>query len=99
MPLINLSPEDVAGMLDDIVLVDVREPNEFASERIKGAVNLPLSRFHPADLPSGHVVLQCAGGVRSARAVEACEAAGVAVSEHLAGGIRAWMAAGLPVER
>lgn len=99
MPLVNLSPEDIADMLDEIVLVDVREPNEFESERIKGAINMPLSQFHPADLPEGHIVLHCAAGVRSARAIEACQLAGVPVSEHMAGGIKAWMAAGLPVER
>ena len=99
----NLSPLDVARALEagEAVLVDVREPHEFASEHIAGAVNMPLSSFHPSELPDGGppVILQCAAGVRSVRAWEACQAAGVDVGSHMAGGIKAWIAAGLPVER
>ncbi len=100
MSLINMSPEDVAqAVADGAVLVDVREPHEFDQVRIEGAISQPLSAFDPADLPQGQkVVLMCAGGVRSVRAWEIAQAAGVDVNAHLAGGIRAWMAAGLPVE-
>lgn len=100
----NLTPADVRGMLqrDEIVLVDVREPAEFAAERIHGALNFPLSTFDARALPSGgreRVVLQCGSGKRSAMAVERCQAAGVAVDAHLAGGIMAWINAGLPTVR
>lgn len=84
------------------VLVDVREPDEFASERIKGAINLPLSRFAPDQLPDAAgrtVILQCAGGKRSAKALDMCASAQAAIDTHLAGGIGAWIGAGLPVER
>lgn len=100
MHLTNMTPTDVTEAVDaGAVLIDVREPNEFASERIAGAHNFPLSQFDPAALPGGTLVLYCAGGVRSVRAAEACDTMGVAVAGHLAGGIRAWMMAGLPVER
>jgi rhodanese-related sulfurtransferase len=97
----DLTPGDVAALLQDrrIVLVDVREPAEFAAERIHGALNFPLSTFDPGALPAGgdrQVVLQCGSGKRSAMAVERCRAEDVAVDAHLAGGITAWKGARLP---
>ncbi|MBL28688.1 MAG: sulfurtransferase [Rhodospirillaceae bacterium] len=98
----NLTPEAVNDSMRDhrIVLVDVREPYEYAAERIHGALNFPLSSFDPAALPVAEgksVVLQCGTGRRSATAVAACAKADVPVTAHLAGGITAWKAAGLPI--
>lgn len=100
----NLPPAAVAQALaeDKIVLIDVREPYEFEAERIAGSVNLPLSAFDSSLItaPAGKtVVISCAGGVRSARAVQQCRMDGIDVSDHLAGGINAWKAAGLPIEK
>ena len=84
-----------------VLLIDVREPEEFAAEHIKRALNAPLSRFVPQDLPEAAgrtIVLQCAGGKRSGMALDQCAAAQHAINTHLAGGIGAWKAAGLPVE-
>lgn len=96
----NWTPQQVDAALKagEILLVDVREPHEYESERIPGALLLPLSTFDPAALPTGQgrkVVLSCAAGGRSARAVEACQHAGADVDAHLAGGIGAWKDAGL----
>ena len=56
------------------VLVDVREPHEFAAGHIPGAVSHPLSSFDPSVLPEGkRIVFSCAAGVRSARALEFAE--------------------------
>ncbi len=104
MPLHNMTPAELKTALDadDILLIDVREPHEFEAESIQGAVNYPLSTFDPGTLPSEdgkYLVLSCAGGVRSVRAAEACVAAGLEVDHHLAGGINAWKAAGLPTIR
>ena len=85
-----------------IVLVDVREPNETAVERIPGATLLPLSRFDPAALPdpAGRtLVFSCASGIRSVKACEIARAAGLPYDAHLAGGLKAWKSAGLPTER
>jgi len=84
----------VAALLREpgVVLVDVREPAEFAAERIAGAINHPLSRFDPALLPAGRVILHCGVGKRSAMAMARCDAA----VTHMAGGLAAWKAAGLP---
>jgi rhodanese-related sulfurtransferase len=100
----DISAEQLQAMLaaDDVLVVDVREPHEFAAAHIPGAVNLPLSSFDPAALPDPggrRLVLNCAAGGRSARAMAACDAARAAVDGHLAGGIGAWAAAGLPIER
>lgn len=97
----DLTPHEVKTALDkrDILLIDVREPGEFAATRIAGAVNIPLSSFNPAALPdagSKAVVFQCGSGKRSATAVEKCLKAGLKHDAHLAGGIMAWKAAGLP---
>ena len=97
----DLTPIEVKAALDahDILLIDVREPAEFAVERIAGATNVPLSTFNPAALPDAGgttIVLQCAGGKRSAMAVDQCRKAGLAIETHLAGGLMAWKAAGLP---
>lgn len=102
-PVRDLSAEEVAAELaaDRIVLVDVREPRETAVERIPGSVLLPLSVFDPADIPDPagrDVVFSCATGRRSVRASEIAQAAGLPYRSHLAGGIVAWKAAGLPTE-
>lgn len=101
-PVIELLPAQLHDMVANgsAIVVDVREPDEFSSGHIPGAVNLPLSRFDAAKLPSEEgktVVLNCAGGVRSAKALRAC--GDVPVDTHLAGGMGAWNRAGLPVER
>lgn len=101
-PRINdLSPAQVRALLDrrEVTLIDVREPAEFAAERIHGALNFPLSTFDPKALPlpsDRPLVLQCGSGKRSAMAIERCQAEGVAVDTHMAGGIAAWRGAGLP---
>lgn len=100
----DISAEQLKAMLDagEALVVDVREPHEYEAAHIPGSLNLPLSCFDPAALPSRagrRLVLSCAAGGRSARALAACDAARASVEGHLAGGIGAWAAAGLPVAR
>ncbi len=83
----------------EILLIDVREPAEFAAERIHGALNFPLSTFDPDALPPAGdklIVFQCGSGKRSATAISHCLKAGHGIDSHLGGGIAAWKAAGLP---
>jgi rhodanese-related sulfurtransferase len=96
----DLTPAEVnAGLTNsEIVLIDVREPQEFAAGRIHGALNFPLSTFDPKALPipaDRKIVFQCGSGKRSAMAVERCQQAGLDIDRHLAGGISGWMDAGL----
>ena len=100
----DLTPQEVASGLKEgrIVLVDVREPNETAVERFPGAVLVPLSSFDPATIPSppgNEVVFACRSGRRSVTASLAAQQQGFEYTAHLAGGILAWKAAGLPTER
>lgn len=98
----EMSPESVAAALAarEIILIDVREPGEYAAERIHGALLFPLSTFDPDMLPVGgarSIVFHCGSGKRSAKAFTRCEDAGIAARAHMAGGIGAWKAAGLPI--
>lgn len=82
-----------ASALAGALFVDVREAAEFDGGHIPGALSRPLSllRSAPPELPSAAVyVLYCAHGVRSATAVEALAAAGVANVRHLEGGLSRW---------
>jgi len=104
MTLINLEPAEVADLLakNEILLIDVREPAEYAVAHIKGAMLVPLSSFDPHSLPDAgerRIVFHCGIGGRSAKAVAASQLAGIAIDSHMKGGIQAWVAAGLPVER
>jgi rhodanese-related sulfurtransferase len=97
----DLTPEDVStGMADGrYLLVDVREPNEVAAEAYPGAVVVPLSSFDPHTIPDPQgkqVVFACRSGKRSVTASLAAQVKGLAYDKHLAGGMLAWKAAGLP---
>ena len=99
----DLTPQEVAQGLQDgrFVLVDVREPNETAVERFPEAVLVPLSSFDPAAIPDPagrEVVFACRSGRRSVTAALAAQEQGFPYGAHLAGGILAWKAAGLPTE-
>jgi rhodanese-related sulfurtransferase len=99
--VIDLDRESVKKGLQDgsITLVDVREPHEFAAGHIPGAISHPLSSFDPTALPEGkRIVFSCAAGVRSVRAIEFAQAAGLEIREHYKGGFKDWAAAGEPVE-
>ena len=84
MTVNDLDIDDIKTGLADgsILLVDVREPHEFAAGHIPGSVSRPLSRFDPADLPNEpgkRLVLSCAAGVRSLRAMEFAQSAAAAL--------------------
>jgi rhodanese-related sulfurtransferase len=99
----DLTPADVAKGVSEgrYLLVDVREPNEVAVEAYPDAVVVPLSSFDPQDIPDPggkQVVFACRSGKRSVTASLAAQSAGLAYNKHLAGGILAWKAAGLPTK-
>lgn len=97
----DLTPQEVSkGMAEGrYLLVDVREPNEVAAEAYPGSVVVPLSSFDPASLPDPQgkqVVFACRSGKRSVTASLSAQASGLPYDKHLAGGMLAWKAAGLP---
>jgi len=80
---------------DDFILIDVREPDEFASSRIPGSVLIPKAGFFDATaldlLPRDkEIILHCRSGVRSAHCLAIIQGAGFMNSRHLSGGILAW---------
>jgi rhodanese-related sulfurtransferase len=101
-PIETLDAPEVARLLHagKLLLIDVREPPEYASERIAGALLYPLSTFDATTLPDDgnrRVVFHCGSGKRSLTAAERRLGAGQPHAAHMGGGIAAWKAAGLPV--
>jgi rhodanese-related sulfurtransferase len=99
----NLTPEQVADGVraGRMLLVDVREPNETSVESYPDAMIVPLSVFDASDIPDPQgkqVVFACRSGRRSITASVAAQDQGFPYKSHLAGGIIAWKAAGLPTK-
>ena len=85
----------------DVVLLDVRTPDEFAAGHLEGATNLPLAGDdfdgRVADLdPDTTYAVYCRTGVRSQQAMEIMRAAGIEAVYDLDGGITAWTESGRP---
>jgi molybdopterin/thiamine biosynthesis adenylyltransferase/rhodanese-related sulfurtransferase len=85
---------------DDAVLVDIREPSEWETGWIEGALKVPMSQLSDQleEYRDGPLVIYCAHGNRSLRVADALAEAGYSDPVSLAGGIVAWERAGLPVE-
>ncbi len=104
MTIETIAPATLKEWLDagEAVLVDVREPSEYASEHVEGATLVPLGRIRRADVPqhSGRkLVIMCKMG---GRGQAACQKLRAEMSAHetiynLEGGIQAWKKAGFPV--
>jgi rhodanese-related sulfurtransferase len=85
-----------------ILLVDVREPHEFAMAHIPGSTSMPLSQFTPEALAQTEgrtIVFSCAAGIRSLRALDLAQAAGLEADSHYGGGFKDWLMSGGPVEQ
>jgi rhodanese-related sulfurtransferase len=99
----DLGADEVRRGLADgsILLVDVREPNEWEAGHIPGSVLVPLSTFDPAAIPGAagrRIVMSCRSGRRSLQAAALANESGLPVDAHYAGGFLDWVAHGLPVE-
>jgi rhodanese-related sulfurtransferase len=86
------------------LVIDVREPGEYAAARLNGAVNLPrgVIEFKIADNPvlankDASILLYCKTGGRSALAAVNLQRMGYTGLSSLAGGIDEWVKAGKPV--
>ncbi len=85
------------------VVVDVCEPDEFAKEHLVGAKNLPFNQLEEKltslvknkEVP---LILVCASGKRSNRAVSVAKKLGYANAQSMAGGNKAWKEANLPFD-
>ena len=88
----------------DGMVVDVREPGEFAGGHLPNAINIPLGSLamrlnelqKHKDRP---IVVYCRSGQRSARAAVVLRKQGYTQVHNLAGGVTAWQNENLPTER
>lgn len=102
----SLNPAEVVQLMnrEKAVVVDVCSTDEYAGGHIVGAKHVPLGELE-AKLAGAvknkatPVVLVCASGMRSNRAVSVAKKLGYENAQSLAGGMGAWRAAGLPVEK
>ncbi len=102
----GLSPAAAVQLInrERAVVIDVCEPDEYAAGHVNGAKSIPLGELE-AKLPGAvknkatPLVLVCASGMRSGRAVAIARKLGYEKAESLAGGLKSWRAADLPVTK
>lgn len=95
----DVGPEEAADLIQHggALLLDVREPQEWVAGHAPQAEHLPLDQVGSAAVPRDRpVIAVCRSGNRSGKAAAALAADGVPV-HNLAGGMKAWALAGLPV--
>ncbi len=102
----SLSPADAVQRInrEKAVMIDVGEPHEYAAGHAIGAKNVPFGQLEDK-LPgmiknkATPVIMVCPVGARAARAVGVAKKLGFEQAQAIAGGLRAWRDAGLPVEK
>lgn len=99
LPLIQ--PKDLQDQLPDFFLLDVRSPAEFEEVHIPGSRLAPLQELQPDKIDTGGrpCVLICRSGNRARQAAEKFAHHPGTETAVLEGGVAAWEAAGLPVQR
>ena len=100
----NITPAELVALAPRPRIIDVREPDEFTGElgHVRGAELLPLATVLAAARPwdrNQRIVVACRSGARSAKAASSLVALGFRNLLNLDGGMRAYVEAGLPVER
>jgi len=94
----TIQPAELAA-IDDAVIIDVRQPEEYDAAHVDGARLVPLGELveRMGELPTeGTLYLMCRSGARSAQATAYLEAQGYD-AVNVDGGIIAWHEAGLPI--
>jgi rhodanese-related sulfurtransferase len=85
---------------DPPLVLDIRNPGEWATKHIAGSVNIPLNHLQEriAEIPRDRrIAVHCAGGYRSSIAASILHQYGITRLIEMAGGLAAWEAAKLPV--
>ena len=92
----EITPQELKSRLDqkeNLLLIDVREPDEYDICRIEGSKLIPMREL-PGKLdeldPKNSIVLYCHHGMRSLQAVNWLRKQGFDKTESLQGGIEAW---------
>ena len=101
MSVKTISPAEAHRLIESgASLIDIRQPDEHARERIAGALNVPLDRLSKDAAPGDVLIFHCRSGMRTAQAGDKlAEAAAGRDCYIVDGGISAWGNAGLPVEK
>lgn len=102
MSLPTIKPSEARRLLDSrALLIDIREADEHAREKIPAALHLPLSKLDEADLAVHQgkpIIFHCKSGARTqANAPRLAGKSGVCDAFIIEGGLDAWRKAGLPV--
>src|SRR5215471_1599853 len=99
----EISPEDAAAKLNsgDAVVIDVRDKEEWDEGHIPGATHMSRGTIEfdieeKVPDPNAMIICHCGGGGRSALAAESLQKMGYKNVRSMAGGLKAWRAAGLP---
>ncbi len=102
----SLSPAEAVQLInrEKAVVIDVGEPQEFASGHVIGSRNVPFGQLEDklAGLVKNKatpVIMVCPVGARAARAAGLARKMGFEQARSIAGGLRAWRDASLPVEK
>ncbi|MDR0458508.1 MAG: rhodanese-like domain-containing protein [Burkholderiaceae bacterium] len=102
----GLTPASAVQLInrERAVVIDVREPGEFAAGHVGGARNVPLAQLQdklPGAVKNKTVplLLTCATGARAQRAVAVAKKLGYDKAQAIAGGLKAWKEANLPTEK
>ena len=102
----EISPQDAATKLNsgDAIIVDVRDKDEWDEGHIPGATHLSrgtieLDIEEKVPDPNAMIICHCGGGGRSALAAESLQKMGYKNVRSMAGGFKAWKAAGLPTTK
>ena len=102
----EISLQDAAAKLKsgDGVIVDVREKDEWDEGHIPGAIHLSRGTIEldiEEKVPDTNamIICHCGGGGRSALAAESLQKMGYKNVRNMAGGLKAWKAAGLPTTK
>jgi len=85
---------------DAPLVLDIRNPREWATRHIGGSVNIPLNHLQEriSEIPRNRrIAVHCAGGYRSSIAASILHQYGITNLIEMAGGLAAWEAAKLPV--
>ena len=95
----TISVDELAKLLDQNQVIDVREDDEFRAGHIAGTTSLPMSRFpenYTAILDGRPLYVICQAGGRSARVVDYLERQGIEAT-NVAEGVSGWAERGLPI--
>src|SRR5947199_1853341 len=102
----EISPQDAAAKSKsgEALIIDVRDKDEWDEEHIPGATHMSrgtieLDIEEKVPDPNAMVICHCGGGGRSALAAESLQKMGYKNVRSMAGGLKAWKAAGLPTTK